>query len=89
MFHFCRSRAAGKANAAGVKKSRPRDRGGRGISVPDSNAELQANIDVCQIRHIIHLHKYFCLSEYFIPLIDKSNCRKLRPLVAFISLKYS
>ncbi|KAG4942159.1 hypothetical protein JHK85_046805 [Glycine max] len=40
-----RLRAAGKANAAGVKKSRPRDRGGRGISVPDSNAELQANID--------------------------------------------
>ncbi|RDX64067.1 putative serine/threonine-protein kinase, partial [Mucuna pruriens] len=39
-----RLRAAGKANA-GVKKSRPRDRGGRGIPVPDSNAELQANID--------------------------------------------
>ncbi|KAL5163517.1 putative serine/threonine-protein kinase [Glycine soja] len=40
-----RSRAAGKANAAGVKKSRPRDRSGRGIPVPDSNAEMQANID--------------------------------------------
>ncbi|KAK7387860.1 hypothetical protein VNO78_22656 [Psophocarpus tetragonolobus] len=40
-----RLRAAGKANAAGVKKSRPRDRSRRGIPVPDSNAELQANID--------------------------------------------
>lgn len=41
-----RLRAAGKANADGVKKSRPRDRG-RGIPVPEANAELQANIDVC------------------------------------------
>ncbi|XP_020225779.1 probable serine/threonine-protein kinase At1g54610 [Cajanus cajan] len=40
-----RLRVAGKANAAGVKKSRPRDRGGRRIPVADANAELQANID--------------------------------------------
>ncbi|KAJ1427264.1 Serine/threonine-protein kinase, active site [Sesbania bispinosa] len=40
-----RLRAAGKANANGVKKSRPRERGGRRIPVPDVNAELQANID--------------------------------------------
>ncbi|KAL2339080.1 hypothetical protein Fmac_013526 [Flemingia macrophylla] len=40
-----RLRAAGKANAAGMKKSRPRDRGGRRIPVADANAELQANID--------------------------------------------
>ena len=40
-----RLRAAGKANADGVKKSRPRERVGRGIAVPEANAELQANID--------------------------------------------
>ncbi|CAL0309034.1 unnamed protein product [Lupinus luteus] len=40
-----RLRAAGKANADGVKKSRPRDRVGRGIPVPEANAELQVNID--------------------------------------------
>ncbi|OIV95798.1 hypothetical protein TanjilG_20248 [Lupinus angustifolius] len=40
-----RLRAASKANADGVKKSRPRDRVGRGIAVPEANAELQANID--------------------------------------------
>jgi len=41
-------RAANKSNA-GVKKSRPRGRGGRGIPIPDTNAELQANIDVCNL----------------------------------------
>ncbi|KAE9599010.1 hypothetical protein Lal_00043945 [Lupinus albus] len=40
-----RLRAAGKANADAVKKSRPRDRVGRGIPVPEANAELQVNID--------------------------------------------
>lgn len=49
----CRLRAAGKANADGVKKSRPRERVGRGVPVPEANAELQANIDVCLIRHLI------------------------------------
>lgn len=39
-----RLRAAGKATADGVKKSRPRDRA-RGIPVPEANAELQANLD--------------------------------------------
>ncbi|XP_014509060.1 probable serine/threonine-protein kinase At1g54610 [Vigna radiata var. radiata] len=39
-----RLRAANKTNAD-VKKSRPRDRGGRGIPIPDTNADLQANID--------------------------------------------
>ena len=41
-----RLRAAGKANADGVKKSRPRERVGRGVLVPKANAELQANIDL-------------------------------------------
>ena len=41
-----RLRAAGKANADGVKKSRPRERVGRGVPVPEANAELQANIDL-------------------------------------------
>lgn len=54
-----RLRAAGKANADGVKKSRPRERVGRGIAVPEANAELQANIDVCLIRHPIHSSNYF------------------------------
>ncbi|CAL8991528.1 unnamed protein product [Prunus brigantina] len=38
-----RLRAAGKANADGVRKSRPRDR--RGLPAPEANAELQANLD--------------------------------------------
>ncbi|KAK9086564.1 hypothetical protein Syun_028958 [Stephania yunnanensis] len=37
--------AGGKANGAGAKKSRPRDRAPRGIPVPEANAELQANLD--------------------------------------------
>lgn len=40
-----RLRAAGKANADGVRRSRPRDRAVRGIPVPEANAELQANLD--------------------------------------------
>ncbi|XP_050218102.1 probable serine/threonine-protein kinase At1g54610 [Mercurialis annua] len=40
-----RLRAAGKANADGVKKSRARDRAVRAFPAPDANAELQANID--------------------------------------------
>lgn len=40
-----RLRAVGKGNAVGAKKSRSRDRSGRGIPVPEVNAELQANID--------------------------------------------
>lgn len=59
MFYDYRLRAAGKANAGGAKKSRTRDRCAKGIQVPEANAELQANIDVCQIRHLIHLSKYF------------------------------
>lgn len=42
-------RAAGKANADGVRRSRPRDRAVRGIPVPEANAELQANLDVCHM----------------------------------------
>lgn len=55
--HQCRLRAAGKANADGAKKSRARERVGRGIPVPEANAELQANIDVCLIRIAISLKK--------------------------------
>jgi cyclin-dependent kinase 12/13 len=47
MFSDFRLRAVGKGNAVGAKKSRSRDRSGRGIPVPEVNAELQANIDVC------------------------------------------
>lgn len=54
-------RAAGRSNADGVKKSRPRERVGRGIPVPDANAELQANIDVCLIMLLIHSSNYFLL----------------------------
>lgn len=64
MCHDCRLRAAGKANADGVKRSRPRDRAGRGIPVPEANAELQANIDVCFIKNLIYLIKYFLLMIY-------------------------
>lgn len=47
MFYDFRLRAAGRGNAVGGKKSRSRDRSGRGIAVPEVNAELQENIDVC------------------------------------------
>lgn len=40
-----RLRAAGRANADGVKKVRHRDRAMRAIPAPEANAELQANID--------------------------------------------
>ncbi|KAK8671084.1 hypothetical protein V6N13_037692 [Hibiscus sabdariffa] len=40
-----RLRAAGRANADGVKKARPRDRAVRAIPAPEANAELQANLD--------------------------------------------
>ncbi|KAF2311004.1 hypothetical protein GH714_019008 [Hevea brasiliensis] len=40
-----RLRAAGKANADGVKKSRPRDRAVKAFPAPEANAELQANLD--------------------------------------------
>ncbi|KAK9288922.1 hypothetical protein L1049_017393 [Liquidambar formosana] len=40
-----RLRAAGKANADGVKKSRPRDRSVRAMPAPEANAELQSNLD--------------------------------------------
>ncbi|KAL8524920.1 hypothetical protein ACS0TY_014514 [Phlomoides rotata] len=40
-----RLRAAGKARADGVKKTRPRERAMRGIPAPEANAELRANID--------------------------------------------
>ncbi|KAG8370047.1 hypothetical protein BUALT_Bualt14G0077000 [Buddleja alternifolia] len=40
-----RLRAAGKTQADGVKKTRTRDRGMRGIPAPEANAELQTNID--------------------------------------------
>ena len=42
-------RAAGKVNADGVKRSRQRDRAVRAFPAPEANAELQANLDVCQI----------------------------------------
>ncbi|KAL9661214.1 hypothetical protein QQ045_026036 [Rhodiola kirilowii] len=40
-----RSRAAGKGNANGVKKGRPRDRSGRAMPASHANAELQTNLD--------------------------------------------
>ncbi|KAL6971352.1 [pyruvate dehydrogenase (acetyl-transferring)] kinase [Sarracenia purpurea var. burkii] len=40
-----RLRAATKAHADGVKKTRPRDRAVRAMPAPEANAELQANLD--------------------------------------------
>ena len=57
----CRLRAAGKANADGVKKSRARDRAVRAMPAPEANAELQANLDVCFINYSIkqyYLYKH-------------------------------
>lgn len=47
----CRLRAAGRAQADGSKKTRTRERerGPRSMAAPEANAELQSNIDVCQI----------------------------------------
>ncbi|GAB4851231.1 hypothetical protein Ancab_030527 [Ancistrocladus abbreviatus] len=47
-----RLRAAGKATADGVRKTRHRDRTVRAIPAPEANAELQANID----RHRLITH---------------------------------
>jgi hypothetical protein len=47
---LCRLRAASKAQADGVKKTRTRDRSVRAHPAPEANAELQSNIDVCLIR---------------------------------------
>lgn len=41
-------RAAGRANADGVKKARARDRAAKAVPAPEANAEIQANLDVCQ-----------------------------------------
>lgn len=40
---------SGKANAVdGARRVRHRDRAGRAIPAPEANAEIQANLDVCQ-----------------------------------------
>lgn len=45
-----RLRAAGRrANGDGAKKTRSRDRAARAVPAPEANAEIQTNIDVCQI----------------------------------------
>lgn len=44
---LCRLRAASKAQADGVKKTRTRV---RSHPAPEANAELQSNLDVCLIR---------------------------------------
>lgn len=49
LFLACRLRAAGRAQADGSKKTRTRERGPRSMAAPEANAELQSNIDVCQI----------------------------------------
>lgn len=46
---YGRLRAAGKSNADGVRKTRTRERSARAIPAPDANAELQTNVDVCQL----------------------------------------
>ncbi|XP_020553184.1 probable serine/threonine-protein kinase At1g54610 isoform X2 [Sesamum indicum] len=45
-----RLRAAGKAQADGVKKTRTRERGMRAMPAPEANAELQANIDMENLK---------------------------------------
>jgi len=88
MFHDCRLRAANKTNA-GVKKSRPRDRGGRGMPIPDSKAELQANIDVCQISTSFICANTFCLGEYFILLIFFLWMKRLLKTLIFTCIHLS
>lgn len=41
-------RATAKGHVDGVKKTR-RDRAAQAIAAPEANAELQSNLDVCQI----------------------------------------
>lgn len=47
MLHRLRA-AGGRGNGDGVKKTRSRDRAIRAIPALEANAELQANVDVCQ-----------------------------------------
>lgn len=47
---------SGKANAGdGARRVKVRDRVGRAIPAPEANAEIQANLDVCDRFMFIHL----------------------------------
>lgn len=59
VLHDFRLRAAGRSNADGVKKARTRDRAARAIPAPEANAELQANLDVCQISFLFDQYHFF------------------------------
>lgn len=51
---------SGKANAVdGVRRVKVRDRVGRAIPAPEANAEIQANLDVCDRLIFIQTHRKF------------------------------
>lgn len=54
---FLRQRGlSGKANAGdGARRVKVRDRVGRAVPAPEANAEIQANLDVCDILMLFHL----------------------------------
>ena len=53
---------SGKANVVdGTRKVKVRERVGRAIPAPEANAEVQANLDVCQIA-FLSLSLSLCLS---------------------------
>lgn len=62
MSHFlCRQRGlSGKSNAVdGGRRVRARDRVGRAVPAPEANAEIQANLDVCEMSFLLLLVLYY------------------------------
>lgn len=58
IIHFRQRGLNGKAHAVdGTKKVRNRDRVSRAMPAPEANAELQTNLDVCEI----------CFTSYILP----------------------
>lgn len=67
LIFLVRLRAAGKSNAE-VRKTRSRDRAVRAMPAPEANAELQTNLDVCQISWPLLSFIIFQLTNELPPL---------------------
>lgn len=61
---LCRQRGlSAKANAVdGVRRVRARERVGRAVPAPEANAEIQANLDVCDMSFVLFLSS--CLISF-------------------------
>lgn len=59
-FIFRQRGLSGKANAVdGVRRVRARERVGRAVPAPEANAEIQGNLDVCEMSFLL-LHMLVC-----------------------------